>query len=98
MDGVSVTQTNINESIDYLKREFMQPLKRTGEDLIEENKILNIFLKNENIDAAIAEQQKKLNEMEEDLNSICEKAGVRMEESAATVGKNVAEITDSMEA
>lgn len=98
MDGVSVTQTNINESIDYLKREFMKPLKITGEELIDEYRNLNMVLKNPGIDAAIADQQKKLNEMENDLNSICEKAGVRMEESAATVGKNVAEITDNMQA
>ena len=98
MNETNVTQTNINETVDYIKREFMQPLKLTGETLLDEYKVLNGFMKNERIDQQIAEQQNRLSQLERDLDDICIKAGARMDESSATVGQNLSEIDESLTA
>ena len=70
MNETNVTQTNINETVDYIKREFMQPLKLTGETLLDEYKVLNGFMKNERIDQQITDQQNRLNQLENALNNL----------------------------
>ena len=96
MNDKNVSVKNIQEGIDYLQDQFMKPLVLVGETLIDEYRILNQSLVNQDIDRLIQEQQQKLDRLKNDLNAICEKAKTQMGESSEVVSHEQAGIDNTL--
>lgn len=92
----NVSVQKIQEGIEYLEEEFMAPLVKVGTQLIDEYKELNAVLQSETIDRLIQEQQSKLDELQNDLTDICNKASAAMDDSSKVIGENQANIDDTL--
>ena len=84
----NVSVEAIQKGIDYLETEFMAPLTKIGENLIDEYTKLNENLNSEEIDKQIKEQQNKLDSIKDELERICNKAKVSMDDSSKKVAAN----------
>ena len=91
-----VSVEKIQEGIDYLENQFMNPLIKVGEQLIDEYRMLNQSLQSEEVDNLIARQQEELDKLRTDLESICEKAKSAMDDSQVTIQKNQANLNDTL--
>ena len=96
MNDKNVSVKNIQEGIDYLQDQFMKPLVLVGETLIDEYRILNQSLVNQDIDRLIQEQQNKLDNLKNDLNAICERAKTQMGESSEVVSAEQSGIDNTL--
>lgn len=92
----NVSVEKIQAGIDYLESEFMNPLVRVGEELIDNYTAMNRSLQSETIDALIIEQQSKLDELKNELSSICKKAKGQMEDSSNIIQQNQANIDSDL--
>lgn len=96
MNDKNVSVKNIQEGIDYLQDQFAKPLVLVGETLIDEYRILNQSLINQDIDRLIQDQQNRLDKFKNDLNAICERAKNQMGESSDIVSHEQAEIDNTL--
>ena len=92
----NVSVTKIQEGIDYLEAEFMNPLVMVGEQLIDEYQMLNRVLQSQAINALIREQQSKLDTLKNDLKAICDKARVSMDDSSKVIQANQTNIDSTL--
>ena len=92
----NVSVAKIQAGIDYLESEFMRPLVMVGEELIEDYKAMNQSLQSETINALIREQQSKLDELKNELSTICNKAKGQMEDSSNIIQQNQANIDSDL--
>ena len=92
----NVSVTSIQQGIDYLESEFMNPLVLVGEQLIDEYQELNRVLQSQAINALIREQQSKLDTLKNDLKAICDKARVSMDDSSKVIQQNQSNIDSTM--
>ncbi len=88
MSEFNVSVTSIQGGIDYLEAEFMNPLVKVGEQLIDEYQQLNKVLQSQQINALIREQQSKLDNIKNDLKAICDKARTSMDDSSKVISQN----------
>ena len=88
MSEFNVSVTSIQGGIDYLEAEFMNPLVKVGEQLIDEYQQLNKVLQSQQINALIREQQTKLDNLKNDLKAICDKARTSMDDSSKVISQN----------
>ncbi len=92
----NVSVTSIQQGIDYLESQFMNPLVMVGEQLIDEYQELNRVLQSQAINALIREQQSKLDALKNDLKAICDKARASMDDSSKVIHANQSNIDDTM--
>ena len=92
----NVSVEKIQEGIEYLEDQFMAPLVKVGTQLIDEYKDLNAVLQSETIDRLIKEQQSKLDELQNDLTDICNKASSAMDDSSKVIGENQTNIDETL--
>ncbi len=92
----NVSVDKIQQGIEYLESEFMAPLTKVGAQLIDEYKELNGVLQSDAINSLVAEQQAKLDEIQNDLTDICNKARSAMDDSSKVIGENQENIDDTL--
>ena len=92
----NVSVEKIQAGIDYLESQFMKPLVTVGEELIDNYKALNQSLQSETINQLIQEQQSKLDELKNELSTICNKAKGQMEDSSNIIQQNQANIDNDL--
>lgn len=81
----NVSVSAIKQAAQDLETEFMKPLERISEELIDTYKELNSSLQSETINSEIQKVQQKFSELKEEFRSICAKASAGMDESAAKI-------------
>ena len=96
MNNYNVSVKSIQQGIDYLETEFMNPLVLVGEQLIDEYQELNRVLQSQQINALIREQQTKLDALKNDLKAICDKARVSMDDSSKVIQQNQSNIDSTL--
>lgn len=93
----NVSVQKIQEGIEYLESEFMVPLTKVGAQLIDHYKVLNNnYLKSDTINKLIGEQENKLDELQNDLRDICNKAKTTMDDSSKIINENQVNIDDTL--
>ena len=96
MAEYNVSVVKIKEGIEYLESEFTNPLIKVGTELIDQYKDLNSVLRSETIDNIIKEQQAKLDELQNELKRISEKAQSTMDDSSRVIGENQNNIDETL--
>lgn len=96
MNNSNVSISKIDEGIEALEEQFMLPLERVGQDLIDNYKQLNEVLDSDRIRAIIVEQQAKLDSLKSELKSICLKAKGQWENSVDVISNNQNVIDDEL--
>lgn len=96
MAEYNVSVEKIKQGIEYLESEFTNPLIKVGTDLIDQYKDLNTVLRSETIDNLIKEQQNKLDELQNELKRISEKAQSAMDDSSRVIGENQNNIDETL--
>lgn len=95
-DNKNVSVTSIQDGITYLEDQFMKPLVKVGQDLIDEYTIANKSLKSDAIDKLIKEQQNKLDEIQRQLTDICNRAKSSMDDSSKVIAQNQDAIDETL--
>ena len=83
---VSVQQ--IRAGKEYLEEQFLRPLEKVGETLIEQYRELSQVLNSENINKRIVEQQNKLDDLKNDFKKIFTKVSADMDTSSKVIAAN----------
>lgn len=97
MDNMNnVSATAIDKAIEYIQKDFTEPLIRTGENILDNYEKVSGALQSESITRSIRAQRFRIDELKRDLEAIFTKARQSAEESNDTIKKNQANIDDSM--
>ena len=92
----NVSTSAIDDAIEYIQEDFIQPLIKVGENIVGEYEKANESLQSESITRSIRAQRFRIGELKRDLEAIFTKARQSAEESNDTIKKNQANIDDSM--
>ncbi len=90
-NNVNVSVEAINDGIDFLEQEFLNPVLKRGENTIMEYEHLNQNLKSVEIDRIIADQKNRLEECKTEFQRIIAEARDAMGVSAQVVQANTEE-------
>lgn len=96
MAEYNVSVEKIKEGIEYLETEFTNPLIKVGNQLIDQYKDLNAVLNSETINNLIKEQQSKLDDLQNELKRISEKAQSAMDDSSRVIGESQSNIDETL--
>ena len=86
----------IVDSVEYLENEFLKPLVRAGEELVDASVKVRTSLQHPSIDGILMKNQSILETNIAELKKIIENAKVEMAESSHVVEQSIEEIADTI--